>query len=887
MRVFRIRTLLLGVALLPLAGLMAFAARDAFARWQTSRDAQLVVTDAELVGHYLTANDALESELTAADALVQVASLGLEVSFVEDQLGVDLAGALAPARVRFDTAMAALAEARDAGIRFAAPELFDEARAGLGQLESLRVEVDAGRADPDAVVELRANVMAALDEAASGQLEALANRAAPLGNGPELDNAVQLAEQTVVVIDLVRREAVDLTRFLVPVVYDGAGDPGSDLAITAALLEHEVEHLETLLEGESLTSWSEFGREAAVAEFEAVRDAALTGEIDPFITGFDLSLAATAIETGVVRTELINALAVEANEDVRMRAAAIGDAARRHLRLSVVVAAIVGLVTVFGSVLMTRSLVGPLQRLESRARRITPGELTTAAEPSGGPREIVVVDAALSELVAGLEVLEVQAEALSAGDLSAAALETATPSRLGRSLQGSVHRLSEMTARLEHQARHDTLTGLLNRAAGIDAIALALARAEGSGLDVALLFVDLDGFKGVNDVHGHSVGDRVLHSVAGRLRNCCRPIDAVARLGGDEFIVVMDDVREIADAIEIASRIVEGMAQPFAVDGLTLVLSASIGIAWSHRGSTPASDLLVQADLALYRAKERGKARVEIFDEHLQHVVEHRARVETGLRVAFDNGELELWYQPIVGLNPRQVWGMEALVRWRTASGELVLPGEFIPVAERSDLILELDRLVLRRACEQLVRWERDGLTAGLQLSANVSGRHLDTGDLVGDLVRIVAATGASAERLTVELTETRLIEDLDGVTDAVNQLRDLSVGVAIDDFGTGYSSVAHLRRLPVTRLKIDRSFVSGSDTPTDRSLLELLVWLGSTLDLEVVAEGIEDRAQLDLVTRLGCTHAQGYLLGRPMPIDAVSGWLASLGSLPARSPTS
>jgi len=233
-----------------------------------------------------------------------------------------------------------------------------------------------------------------------------------------------------------------------------------------------------------------------------------------------------------------------------------------------------------------------------------------------------------------------------------------------------------------------------------------------------------------------------------------------------------------------------------------------------------------------------------------------------------------VWYQPILEIATRQIWGVEALVRWRDRDGQMILPDEFIPIAERSDLILELDRFVLRAACEQLVRWDEDDVTSGLQLAANVSGRHLDTGDLVGDIDGILLATGLAAERLTVELTETRLIKDIEWVSTSLQRLHELAIGVAIDDFGTGYSSVAHLRRLPVTRLKIDRTFVSSTENRTDRSILELLIWLGVTLGLEVVAEGIETPEQMALISELGCSHAQGFLLGKPMPAAAVGDWV-------------
>ena len=873
MRLIRIRTLLLAVALLPLAGLLVFATRDVVGRWDRVQQAALVENDADLIDRFLTATDAIESELTAAESFVEVAALGVDMAFVEDQLGIDLSGTLAPSRERFDQSMGALRRARAHGDSLAEPALVDQVLAQVALLGDFRHAVDTGTATSDDVAGIRRDLVDPLYAASDAQLDSVSRHVEPLGDAGTIDNSVEAAEQAVEVLSLARRETVALSEFLVPFVSDN-DDALSELAVSSALLARAEVRLEELLPAAGIAAWQEMKAHPRVQEFESLRDDALAGEISPTAMGFEFTMAARAVDASLVRLDLMSAFAADTNGQVIDEARAVGSAARSRLQLSVIVAGIVAVLTLVGTAAITRSIVQPLSKLEARARRITEGVLTEDSEMMVGPREIAVVGRALSDLTAGLRVLETQAEALSTGDLSASALETTPPGRLGRSLRRSVLRLSELTSRLEHQARHDTLTGLMNRSAGIQAIGMALARAERSGTDVGLLFVDLDGFKSVNDVHGHPVGDQVLKQVAERLLACSRTVDAVARLGGDEFIVVVDDLEEIAGAVELASRIIDAVSEPFEVAEVRVVLSASVGLAWAPRGAGGQEKLMVQADLALYRAKEKGKGCFELFDDHLRQAVEQRAHIEATLEDAIDKGRLELWYQPIVEVGARRIWGVEALVRWRHPDGRVVLPDEFIPIAERSDLILDVDRFVLRRACEQLIRWDEDPATRGLHMSANVSGRHLDAGDLVGDVDGILLDTGLPAERLTVELTETRLIENLEGVSTTLQQLRELALGVAIDDFGTGYSSVAHLRRLPVTRLKIDRTFIPATENKTDRSILELLIWLGLTLGLEVVAEGIETAEQLELVSGLGCSHAQGYLLGRPMPAASVEEWV-------------
>lgn len=425
--------------------------------------------------------------------------------------------------------------------------------------------------------------------------------------------------------------------------------------------------------------------------------------------------------------------------------------------------------------------------------------------------------------------------------------------------------------RLAHQAHHDALTGLPNRPAILD----ALDRSESDGA-IAVLFVDLDGFKSVNDMQGHLVGDRVLSEVGARLRNQVRRNDVVGRLGGDEFVVVMTDVTSDREATDFASRLVIELEQPFRDGSSLFSLSASVGVA-TFLGGLDAEDLtpleaIRRADSAVYAAKARGRGHVEVYDSALENRLMHDAEIEHALRIAIGNDELELHLQPILDLATGTFTSAEALVRWDRPGRGLVPPGEFIPIAEKSSLIEDIGRWVLRQACSTLADWMRQESTRGRRIAVNIAGSHLLEGELIADIDAALASTGADARMLEIELTESQLMDDYDRVTTVLRDLRSRGIRIAIDDFGTGYSSMAYLRELPIDTLKIDRSFVSPiSDADSDTTVIDALVTIGQALELSIVAEGIETRHQLDHLTRIGCDRAQGFLMARPMPADDAS----------------
>ena len=429
---------------------------------------------------------------------------------------------------------------------------------------------------------------------------------------------------------------------------------------------------------------------------------------------------------------------------------------------------------------------------------------------------------------------------------------------------------------LVHQSLHDGLTGLPNRVLVIDRAEQMLARARRHRTPVAALYLDIDGFKQVNDRFGHAAGDELLRAVAARLTGTLREADTAGRLGGDEFVVLLEDFRADAGPELVAERICQVLAQPIeleSLDGRVVSVTTSVGIAVGQRPS--ADDLLRDADLALYESKAAGKNRWTVFESKMHTVVQDRLNLDMDLRDAVEHGEFFLVYQPTFDLRSERVTGVEALIRWQHPTRGLISPEVFIPLAEQSGLIVEIGRWVLHAACAQAAVWHAQGHSLGV--SVNVSARQLDTDLFIGEVADALAASGLDAASLTLEITETALMRDIDVAARRLRALKSLGVRLAIDDFGTGYSSLAYLRKFPVDALKIDRSFISGVASSGDsKALIHTLVQLGKTLGLETLGEGIEDDGQLETLRREQCDFGQGFLFARPLDAAAIEPLLAA-----------
>ena len=426
----------------------------------------------------------------------------------------------------------------------------------------------------------------------------------------------------------------------------------------------------------------------------------------------------------------------------------------------------------------------------------------------------------------------------------------------------------EAAAQMHHRAFHDPLTGLPNRALLQDRLDQALHRAERSGQFVAVLYLDLDQFKVINDSLGHTAGDQVLVEVAQRLSGAVRPGDTVARLGGDEFVVLAEAIGGHAEAERIAERIRHSLLSPIALDNRgTAVVTTSIGITVSRQ---PDSDsALRDADTALYRAKERGRDRAQIFDAGLRRRAVQRMDTEQRLRRALDSSDFVLYYQPIIELETGRISGNEALLRISDEDG-LVPPDEFVSVAEESGLIVTIGAGVIGEACRQAARWRDElGQAAPTRVTVNVSGRQLAVSGIVDQVRTALAESGATGDMLCLELTEGVLIEAGRTTLAALEELKEMGVTLGIDDFGTGYSSLSYLKRFPVDFLKVDRSFIRGlGEDPEDTVIVRAVVALGQSLGLATIAEGVETVQQLEALQKLGCDMAQGFYFARPMCAD-------------------
>ncbi len=442
--------------------------------------------------------------------------------------------------------------------------------------------------------------------------------------------------------------------------------------------------------------------------------------------------------------------------------------------------------------------------------------------------------------------------------------------------KGVFYDLTERKAleeRLHYQAFHDYLTDLPNRKLLMDRLGQALRRTRRWHKRVAVLFMDLDGFKVVNDSLGHVAGDRLLVEVTRRLGACLRPEDTLARFGGDEFVVLIEALDDPAQAVQVAERITEELRRPFIIEGRDLYVLASIGISLGDARTHDADALLREADTAMYRAKDEG-GDFRVFNPAMYERAFTRLEVENDLRRAIEQEEFVIHYQPMVDLQTGELWGMEALVRWDHPERGLLEPSEFVPVAEQSGLAIPMGEQIVREACLRAKVWQEDNpRIPPLVMSVNLSASQLSRLDLADTLERVLGETGLEGSRLTLDVTETVYVKVLAANTAMLDRLKGLGVRFSIDDFGTGYSSLSYLKRLPADAIKIDKSFVKGlGEHVEDTAVVRMIIELAHTLGLEVIAEGVETEKQAALLKEMGCNFAQGYHYSKPLPPEAASG---------------
>ena len=436
----------------------------------------------------------------------------------------------------------------------------------------------------------------------------------------------------------------------------------------------------------------------------------------------------------------------------------------------------------------------------------------------------------------------------------------------------------EAEKRLKYQATHDLLTDLPNRQLSLDRLEQALGRTRRRPkCEAAVLFVDLDNFKVVNDSLGHEVGDSLLRMIGERLRRCLRPEDTLARFGGDEFAVLLENVGTSEDAVRVAERIMEELRNPFMLEDRELVLRASVGIALSHDRTKTPGKLLKEADTAMYRAKEDG-ASYRVFEPKMYEQALRRLKVENDMRRAIEVEEFVVHYQPIVDLKTGEAWGVEALARWKHPERGLLDPSQFVPVAEETGLIVPLGERVLEAACHQAVKWQRRGRAEAIPLvmCVNVSARQLRRQDLPETVRGVLRRTGLDGRCLCLDITESLYIRVLEENTAVLEDLKRMGVRISIDDFGVGYSSLAYLKRLPSDTLKIDKSFVAGlCEDVQDTAIVQMLLNLAHSLGMGAVAEGVESQKQAEQLKQMGCDLAQGFYFAEPLPPEEVTRFLS------------
>ena len=441
-------------------------------------------------------------------------------------------------------------------------------------------------------------------------------------------------------------------------------------------------------------------------------------------------------------------------------------------------------------------------------------------------------------------------------------------------MTGSIHPANESAVRIHYQANYDALTGLPNRFLSLDRLGQALANAKRTDTKLGLLYINLDGFKLVNDTLGHAFGDLLLKEASARLDACARASDTVARLGGDEFTIIMPNLKDARHTSRLAQRALDSLARPFDLDGQEAYVSASIGITIYPDDATDAGDLLKNAATAMDRAKNEGRANYQSFTSALNEEFQQRLVIRNGLSKALERGEFTLHYQPKVEILSGRITGLEALMRWDSPDIGRVPPVTFIPVLEETGQVVEVGEWAIRTACLQHKAWYAAGLPP-LCVAVNLSARQLRESSFVSVVEKVLRETGVDAAGLELEITESMLMSDTEESVRALGALHEMGIRLSMDDFGTGYSSLSYLKRFPIDTIKIDRSFVADLATdPDDVEIIKAIIMIGHSLNRKVIAEGVETAEQLAILREYRCDEMQGYLFSRPLPAEEMTEFL-------------
>jgi diguanylate cyclase (GGDEF)-like protein len=865
-----VTTRLIALVMLPVTAACVLAGAAVLSHGSAAGRAVQVDHGAVALRALVDLRSSLYEQQTVSSFDVRLEQAGVSREVGAQFLGVDLGAKVAPARARAKLAVAALGPDTPVSDRV---------------LRALFADIDGGRATPTQAVERATAMLHATD----GPISAGFHRLGAQVDSPRLAAALESLQVASGLEGVTTPQVVALSMVWFPLPGDTEQHTSAALARLAADSARYAAAIASLHDlGDKRVRVGLLGISANVQAhaFERAVTSALRGEQLAAPGGaLDLEMIAGAFRGYLVRDDLVDRLVESASTAVRDEARRVAAAERARFMTWALVAVALAIASVGIALALARSISKPLKRLARYAQAVNEGHLDSdrGSGANRGPREARVAFAVLGELVGNLQLLDAKANALAHCKFDDPVLAEPLPGRLGRSLESSVALLSgsiverdALQNRLAHDATHDALTGVLNRPAAIAGIDAALHRANRTGAATAVLFVDLNEFKAVNDSHGHGAGDEVLRQVAARLTGSLRAGDSVARLGGDEFVVLAEDIDGIEGATTLARRIIDTIGQPIDLGEAAVTVGAALGIALSLDGPEEPLRLLARADAAMYRAKHHEHSDIAIFDADLQRQMDEREDIETALTAALSDssgGGLQLHYQPVLDAASGRMVGAEALIRWDRPGHGRLAPDAFIPIAEATALIIDLDRWVLAEATRQLVEWSEIAELAEVPVSINISGRHLLSGLLSGHIRAALDETGIDPSRLSVEITETVLLTDLVAAAVELDAVRALGVKVAIDDFGTGYTSLAHLQHLPIDTIKIDRSFISQLNVRRGNSLVRMVTDLGHAIDINIVAEGVETTDELSALQAMGADHLQGYLLSRPLDPEAMATW--------------
>jgi diguanylate cyclase (GGDEF)-like protein len=828
---------------------------------------------------------AVNAEQADSDSVLNAVDSGVPVEVASTLLHFDLQAQMERARRRTDQALARIGTRRG--------------RQWHASLVALRRRIDAGTVPTARADSAFRAIGDALEHDADATMRHVRRDAEAISGSSRTMTTFTVLGWT---YDLVRASAAQSREISLA----WFGEPAARRAATLRLAENTGlyadagAHLAADGPPRVARAWARVRHDASVRRYEALFAKAMGGLRIPLSGKGDVVLQqstgmvavdqfAKALPGISARARLIGEVVEEANRATVAAAADLTRARAATYQWTVALLTGAALLTTAVAFAFARSISRPLQRLARTAGAVVDGRLDVEPLAARGPSETAVVATAFNALLDNLRLLEAKAHALATCDFDDPVVNAPLPGRLGESLQdsvrvlfGSIRDREQLHDRLAYEATHDPLTGLQNRAAAIAAIELLLAQADRGREVVALLSLDLDNFKRANDVHGHHNGDRILCEVGRRLQDVVRGSDVVARVGADEFLVVAC-VHGTDDAQDLAERAVAEIARPMHLDAsLTVTLGASLGLTLSETGDHDPLELLTRADVALSQAKSHAHQAIGVYDAQVQQQLAEREATEQALRDALAQGGtgLVLHFQPVVDAHTGQLRALEALVRWER-DGVVVPPDAFVPVAEASDLVIELDKWVMRAAAEQAAAWSARADLA-VPIAVNVSGRHLASGRLPAHLAEVLATTRVAPQRLTIEITETVLLDDLSDAAAQLHEVRGLGVKVAVDDFGTGYTSLAHLQQLPVDTIKVDRCFVNDLARAKDASLVRMITELGHHLDLTIVAEGVETEQQWEVLEALGVDRIQGWVVSRAVPAHALATPLVPDGPRPA-----